>query len=130
MSQTGSQGKRTPLAIVLGTDQAYSFHVRATDEKTSINIAGMTFSFMVKRLLDDADGDALLVKSGGAISVAGTFNVDPALNGQRAAMQLADTESDGLEPGNAHWELKRIDSGFEHRVAWGPMKLIRGVHRS
>jgi hypothetical protein len=117
--------------LFLGTDHEYIFDIRDEAEAVSLDINTWDLSWMLKRKLPDEDANALLTKTiGSGITVAGTFNADPASNAQRATTVIVDTDTDTLRPATCHWELKRTDAGFETVLAYGTVELKRGVHRA
>ena len=128
-----AQGLKTNLdPLVIGTDFNYPFDVRNEAQTASIDITGFALSWMLKRALTDLDAAAALTLTtgGSTIIINGTYNVDPAVNTQRATVTIADTDTDALNPGVYHWELKRTDAGLESRLAYGSVPLVRGVHRA
>ena len=115
------------LQYWLGTDKSYDFTVYTSATRTAIrDVTGYTTSFMIKRTLDDVDGDALASASG---TVSGAFNSSPSLNTQKITVSLVDTDTDTeVTPGLAYWELKRTDTGSEALLAYGTIDLRRAVH--
>ena len=52
-------------------------------------------------------------------TVVGTFNVDRALNTQRAVVQLDDTDTNKFKPRVYRYSLKRMDEGIETVLFFG-----------
>ena len=119
--------KRTDFSLFLGEDRRLSFHILSASGDTAEDITGWSNSFMVKRGLEDLDGDALITNTSGVVS--GVFNSDPDVNAQRFVVTIADTDTDTLDPGPAYWELKRTTAGYETTLAYGTLTFKRGVHR-
>lgn len=117
----------TDLEYWLGTDKLYDFYVYTTSAKTAIrDSTGYTTSFIVKRRVQDDDADALIAESG---VVSGTFNADPAINTQKITVTIDDDDTDTeVDPGDAHWELKRTNTGSEVVLAFGTITLRRALH--
>lgn len=124
--------KETADEMFIGADYSRPFHIQDEAETTALNISGWALSYMVKRNIDDLDAAALLTETtaGGGIAIAGSFSSTPGSNAQRATVTVEDTDTDALAPGQAFYELKRTDAGFEQVLAYGPLELIRGVHRT
>lgn len=121
--------KETNLSYWLGTDHAFPFHVKNLAETASIDITGMTLSFMVKSSLDDADSAARLTIPA---VISGIFNSVPATNTQRATVTILDSNTDDATVWSAetdYYELKRMDAGLETVIAYGLFILLRGVQR-
>ena len=118
--------------IFIGSDVRRHFHVQNEAKTAALDIAGWSLSWMVKRRRHDADAAALLTKTtgGGAIAIAGAFDATPATNAQRATLTLADTDTDAIQEGQYHWELKRMDAGFEAPLVYGILTFRRGVHHA
>ena len=122
--------KETATSLFLGTDHQFILHVKNEAETASVDITGWALSYMIKRHKSDADGAALVTKTTAAgITIAGTFNSNPAVNLQRATVTLADTDTATLADGVAYHEWKRTDDGFETILAYGQQTLVQGVHR-
>jgi hypothetical protein len=119
--------KRTNFDLVLGTDRDLHVTVYAATGDTIESVSGWTFSFMIKSDLEDLDNEALLTIT--SISTTGTYNSDPDVNTEVVVVSIADTDTESLTPQTASWELKRTNAGYEDRIAYGSIKLIRGVHR-
>ena len=119
--------KRTDFSLFLGEDRQLSFTILSASGDTAEDVTGWGCSFMVKRGLEDLDGDALITNTSGVVS--GVYNSDPDVNTQRFVVTLADTDTDTLSPGAVHWELKRTTAGYETPLAYGTLTLKRGVHR-
>ena len=129
MVDTGA--KETPLGLFMGTDKKYEFPVLNEAETAAIDVSSWSFSFMVKTSKEDADAAAILTKAtGSGIAVSGVYNADPNTNLQRVVVTIQDTDTDGATPGTRYWELKRTNDGVETVLAFGEMKLRRGVHRT
>jgi len=115
----------------LGSDYSYVFTIKNTLENACVDITGWALSFKVKRQAADHDGHAVMSKAtGSGITIAGSFNADPAINAQTATVTIADTDTDVLEEGTYHFELKRTDPGAETILAYGALDLIRSVHHA
>lgn len=128
-----------PIELFTGTDRLLDVTVRTFDQTkvdgigdTVKDITGWALSFVLKRRKGDADVDALLTKTtaGGGVTIAGTFNADPLVNSQRLTVAIADSDTDALTPGLAHYEVKRTDAGLEVVLVYGTCRLQRALHRS
>jgi len=119
----------TSLEYWLGTDKVYEFITYTSSAKTTIrDVSGFTTHFMVKRNRGDADAAALLSVAG---SVSGSFHPTPATNTQKISVTIDDETTDTeIAQAFAHWELKRMDAGFEGVMAFGQIALRRAVHVS
>lgn len=120
----------------LGSDEAYSFHIKNEGETVSLDIAVWTLSWRVRKIRSYPTAQQVLQatvvlekSTGGAgIVIGGLFNSDPTTNLQRAVVTVEDTDTDTLKPGSYQYELKRIDVGFETVLAYGRIEFIQGVH--
>lgn len=122
--------KETAVRLELGKDHAFAFTILNDDETQAVDITTWQLSYMVKRRMSDADAAALITKTTVAgITVDGDFNVSPAVNTQVATVSIADSDTAGLTPGLAFYELERSDSNAETPLAFGTIDLFRGVHR-
>lgn len=120
--------KETDLSLFLGESRDLEFDITNVAETQAIDISGWTLSFMVKARLSDPDASALITKS--PASIAGAFDSDPAVNSQRASINLERSDSTSLTAGLRYWELKRTNTGVQTVVARGRLILRRGVHIS
>jgi hypothetical protein len=109
-------GEDKILPITVYRDAAHS----ATQD-----ITGWTLSWMLKRRSSDADASALLTKT---TTTGGTVLTTP-LSGL-CTVTIADTDTDALNPGSYHHELKRTDAGFETVLTHGTVLLKRALHRT
>lgn len=120
--------KRTNFTYFIGSDRPLDFTILNGAGSLAEDVTGWSTSFMLKRGLEDADGDALLTNTAGAVS--GVFNSDIDTNAQVITVTLADTDTEALDPGVVFWELKRTTPGYEDVLAYGDLTLKRGVHRA
>jgi hypothetical protein len=112
-------------AWFIGEDKILGpFTVYQQNKRTPQNITGWSVSWMMKRDLDDADVDAVLVKTTSA-GITLTTPTSGILN-----ITIADTDTDGLAAGTYYHEVKRTDAGNETVLATGTCVLQQGVHRS
>ena len=122
------------LQIILGTDDAIPFVIRASDaaDAVCVDVSSYAMSFKIKRSRRDEDDRTLVSKASGGngITVSGTFAEDPDTNEQQVIVAVADTDTDTIAHSNGVFELKRTDPGAEKVLAHGPVKFIRSVHRS
>ena len=117
--------------LFIGEDRKYKYAVLSADRKQAINVAGWTFSWMVKRLATDADSAKLIQKTSVAgIAIEGLYNAVPSVNTQRVVVTVDDTDSDTLVAGRCVVELKRADPGNEVVLHYGPFALRRSVHHA
>lgn len=120
-------------SLFIGTDAIYPYQIRQSEEPDApaVDVATWALSWKLKRSVDDLDNAALVSKAtGSGISIVGTFNADPAINTQRIHVAIADTDTDGVEPGQCVAELKRTNDGLESILVHGPLLLRQAVHRS
>jgi hypothetical protein len=123
--------KETALELYLGTDHTFIHQCLNEDEDAVIEITGWALSWMIKRSRSQVDASAVLTKTtSSGIAISGTYNADPDVNTQLATVTIADTDTDALTAGSCIWELKRTDAGSETILGYGPITLIRSVHRS
>lgn len=122
----------TATELFIGADHQFPCTIYTSNAQTAcVNIAGWGLSWKVKRSLDDPDSKSLVTKTTAAgIVISGAFNATPAVNTQLATVTVEDIDTDGLQAGVYHHELKRTDAGFETVLAYGPLTLLRGVHRT
>jgi hypothetical protein len=112
-------------AWFIGEDKILGpFTVYQQNKRTPQNITGWSVSWMMKRDLDDVDGDAVLQKTTSA-GITLTTPTSGILN-----ITIADTDTDGLAAGTYYHEVKRTDAGNETVLATGTCVLQQGVHRS
>lgn len=117
--------------LVIGTAEPKpAYQVLSEDGSEAINVTGFTFSWMLKRDLEDEDADAIAHIVNADINVTGTFDADPDVNEQRVIPNLLAVHTAGEEPGYVYGELRRTNSGFERVVDKRKFALVRGVHRS
>ena len=110
--------------VFIGEDKSLTVTVYQADGKTLQDITGWTLSWMLKAALTDLDAQALITKttSSGITLVTPTSGV--------CVVTLADTDTDGLDPGTYVHELKRTTAGSEGVLAYGTFVLRRGLHRT
>ena len=116
----------------VGEDKSLIYTIYKADEVTPQDVSGWALSWRLKRFKTDADVDSLLTKTtaGGEVVISGVYNVNPATNTQIVTVSIVDTDTDGITPGNAYHELKRTNDQSETVLAFGMVRLLRGVHRS
>jgi hypothetical protein len=115
----------------VGEDKSLVFTIFKADGVTPQDVSGWTLSWRLKRLKSDADSAALLTKTtSSGIAISGAYNVDPTLNTQVVTVTVADTDTDPIAPGTAYHELKRTNDASETVLAFGAVRLLRGVHRA
>lgn len=121
--------KATNTRLFLGEDHQFVFTTLNAAETAAIDVSGWTLSWMLKRAISDADLSALLEKTTLAgIAITGVYNSVPSLNTQVATVTILDTDTTALPEVLAHYELKRMDAGFETVLAYGTLELVRAVH--
>jgi hypothetical protein len=100
------------------------FTVYQQNKRTAQDITGWSVSWMLKRSLEDPDADLVLQKttSAGITLTTPTSGI--------LSITIADTDTDGLEPGKYYHEVKRTDAGQETVLSQGTCVLKRGVHRT
>lgn len=123
--------KLQAFTMFLGQDFQCIFTIKNRAETACIDVSTYAMSFMVKRTLDDPDSAKILaVTTAGGIVVSGTFHSDPDTNTQVVTVTLLAAYTDDAPRGECQYELKRTDSGSETPLAYGPVLLKRGVHRT
>jgi hypothetical protein len=121
----------TSLTYFLGTDHQFVHSILDSAQAVAIDISGWELSFMIKRSRSQPDANASLTKTtSSGIAITGAFNVDPDTNTQVATVSIDDTDTDALAAGSYVWELKRTDAGLEAVIGYGPIRMIRSVHRT
>jgi hypothetical protein len=122
---------KTNLTLQTGTDHRYEFAILDSAQTAAVDISGWALSWMLKRTPQVADAQASLVKSTtvSGITITGTYDASPATNTQRAAVDIADTDTDPLPPSLYFYELKRMDAGLEAVLAYGNLVLVQSIHR-
>lgn len=121
------------ITLPIGADRNLRYTVyTSAAQATCRNVSGFTLQWMLKRKVGQPDAQALLTKTSDDISIEGTFNSDPAVNTQRVVVAISAEDTDGLAPGLAFCELKRMDDGFESPLSPQPdqVTLLRGVVRA
>lgn len=107
---------QTHLTQFIGVDHQY-----VCTEADATEMTGWALSFMLKQRATDGDAAALVtLTTPTAISISGAV----------ATVNVADTDTDGLDPGVYAWELKRMDAGAETVLGYGRFRLVRGVHHT
>lgn len=110
----------------IGEDKTLPFTIYTTPAHTATqNITGWALSWLLKRKESDADAAAVLTKTtaGGGIALT-----TPASG--LATVTIEDIDTDALQPGTYHHELKRTDAGSETILSFGRIVLRRSLHRS
>jgi hypothetical protein len=120
--------------LYIGTDYRYRFRVTNGDEppaQLALDVSGWNLSFMAKKKVTDPDDKAIFEKHIGAgIVVDGAFDPDPAQNLQTIAVNIVDSDTDGLKEMESEYELKRMDAGFEGVIFRGVLPLVYSVHKA
>ena len=121
---------KTDLNLFIGTDFFIVYTILNAAETLAQDVTGWSLSWMMKTDPSEDDADALITKTtaDSEIAIAGTFSSVIASNTQTAAVTIEDTDTDTLTPGTYYCELKRITVGNETILAYGQLKLVRGVH--
>jgi hypothetical protein len=106
-------------------DYVLNCYVKQADGVTAQNVAGWTFSWVLKKRQTDPDASAILAKT----SAAGITIIDAPTGHVRVA--IADDDTDGsVKSGVYVHELKRTDPGFETPLIKGIAILQRSAHLS
>jgi len=106
----------TPLELFIGTDHRF-----VCTETAGTDMTGWALSFMIKRKLSDLDAAAVV-----PLTTPSNITISTSV----ATVTMADTNTDTLSAGVYRWELKRTDAGAETVVGYGPLALLRSVHRT
>ena len=104
-------------ALFVGEDKTISVEVLDADD-IPVNITGWGVALSVK----SEEADAVAVLSATA-SITGTYNATRAVNTQRAAFTLTDTQTAAVVAGLYRYSVKRTDDGSETIVAFGPFEV-------
>lgn len=100
------------LSIFRGEDATINFTAYTTDTgSTPQDITGWTLAFTVARKRNSTD-KLLTVACSILVAASGTFKA-----------VLADTLTDGLEPGIYFWDVWRTDSDNERCLGYGSFRI-------
>lgn len=115
----------------VGEDKILDYTIYGDAARTTcLDVSAFVLSWKLSR----GGTTGLVTKtSGSGITVAGTFNADPAVNTQvvRVAIDDVDTQPDtgpALTSGNYVHELKRTDAGLEAVLSHGRVQLLPSLH--
>lgn len=113
--------------LFIDSDREFEYEVRNKALTQAIDITGWALSWKLK--VRETDAAALITKTvGSGIAITGVFNADPVQNTQRAVVTVTDDDTLNLQTGMRVCELKRMDSGAEVPIAFGPVRVRKGVH--
>lgn len=88
-----------------------------------VNMAGWAMVFDVRRL-DVSPAPAIFSKTP---TIAGAYNIVRATNAQRATAHLTSADMDTVKKGTYRYSWKRLDSGAETVVEYGPFVVEKAT---
>lgn len=120
---------RSNLQLYLNTDFNYLFTIYDAAEASIVDTSTWAMSWIVKTYAQDTDASALLTKTtSSGITVSGTYNATPASNTQRVNVDIDDSDTTSVNPGDYVWELRRTDAGNETVLATGTITILASAH--
>lgn len=116
----------------IGEDKVLSLSVLTKDPRIypydgtnagakAVDITGWEIKLVVRKT-DNAAETALLTKTA---VVGGVYNVNPAINTQRAVVELSDTETAAFTTKSGRYSFRRTDDQFNTDLRYGVWTLQR-----
>lgn len=113
-----------PRPIIIGND--HTMELSGVVDENGVPVDMSTFAVTWFLRAQASSTDALLEVAG---TVAGTYNIDPAINTQVMRATLTDDQTGALAQGVRHYAWKRMDGNNEVDLAYGPQVVLRTASR-